>query len=292
MKHLLLTFILLSLGADAVAQDTIFKKNDIVIPAMIKEVNPKHVRFKKFENPDGPDYLLFRSEVAYIKYANGHVDRLRDFKAPPRSERDLLPLPASMDSLGLGRKQLYVGLTDLVFGVMTFGYEYYFADGLFSVRLPLSFGLNQITGNAFELDDYNSGPIDDRGSFYDADKIGSLGVELYYFPRGQGMARYFLGPAFDFGLYNYEASRRKPGSTTYPYEYITEKESSFYISMAFKNGILLQPTRKISVMAFAGIGMNSSRYKFYDYYTPSSTPYTTSDNSLIFLIGLTGGYRF
>jgi hypothetical protein len=66
----LLAFILISLAADAVAQDTIFKKNDIVIPAMIKEVNPKHARFKKFENPDEPDYLLFRIEVAYIKYAS------------------------------------------------------------------------------------------------------------------------------------------------------------------------------------------------------------------------------
>ena len=45
MKQLLLTFILLSLAADAVAQDTIFKKNDIVIPAMIREENQKNLRF-------------------------------------------------------------------------------------------------------------------------------------------------------------------------------------------------------------------------------------------------------
>ncbi len=289
MKTLLLAFILISLGADAVAQDTIFKKNDIVIPAMIKEVNPKHVRFKKFENPDGPDYLLFRSEVAYIKYANGHVDRLRDFKAPPRSERDLLPLPASMDSLGLGRRQLYLGITDPGFGILTVGYEYYFADGLFSARIPLSFGLNMATDDAFKLDDYNSSPIDDRGGFYDPDKIVSLGIELSYFPRGQGMARYFLGPGFDFGIYQYETYRIKPGSTGYPYEYITENDISFYMSAYFKNGILLQPTRKISVMAYAGLGMTSARYKYYDNYSSTGT---RAENSLAFLIGLTCGYRF
>jgi hypothetical protein len=56
------------------AQDVITKQNGEAIRAKILEVSVESVRYKKFELPDGPNYVLAASEVFMIKYENGSRD--------------------------------------------------------------------------------------------------------------------------------------------------------------------------------------------------------------------------
>jgi hypothetical protein len=56
------------------AQDIITKLNGDAIRSMIQEVSAEYVKYKKFDRPAGPDYVLAASEIFIIKYENGGKD--------------------------------------------------------------------------------------------------------------------------------------------------------------------------------------------------------------------------
>lgn len=56
------------------SQDTIYKKNDAVIISKVLEVLPQEVKFKKFDNLNGPIYTLKIAEINKIVYENGSKD--------------------------------------------------------------------------------------------------------------------------------------------------------------------------------------------------------------------------
>jgi len=58
----------------ALAQDTIVLKNNSEISAIVQEVGIDNVKYKKFENPNGPNYVLLQSDILMIKYENGTQD--------------------------------------------------------------------------------------------------------------------------------------------------------------------------------------------------------------------------
>ena len=73
-KGSLLTLLCVFLFSTLFAQDKIFKKNGEVIDAKVKSVTPEMITFKKFDNPDGPDYSIPKQDVVKIKYQNGSED--------------------------------------------------------------------------------------------------------------------------------------------------------------------------------------------------------------------------
>ncbi len=65
---------LILLGLTMNAQDIIVKKNAEEIKAKILEVKQTEIKYKSFENLDGPIYSLDKSDVFFIKYQNGQKD--------------------------------------------------------------------------------------------------------------------------------------------------------------------------------------------------------------------------
>ena len=56
------------------AQDVITTKDGNDIPAIVIEVLPNSVKYKKYNNQMGPMYTLRKSEIFMIKYENGSKD--------------------------------------------------------------------------------------------------------------------------------------------------------------------------------------------------------------------------
>jgi hypothetical protein len=54
------------------AQDKVFLRNGSKIEALVTEVDADNIRFKRFENQEGPLYVISKAEVERIDYANGH----------------------------------------------------------------------------------------------------------------------------------------------------------------------------------------------------------------------------
>jgi uncharacterized protein (TIGR02145 family) len=58
----------------AFSQDVIRLKNGNEIKAYVKEIETEVIKYKRFDNPEGPSYSLQKSEISVIIYANGTGD--------------------------------------------------------------------------------------------------------------------------------------------------------------------------------------------------------------------------
>lgn len=75
MKKSLFTIIVLSFAMNfCFSQDTISKINGSKIHSKIIEIGTTEIKYKKFNNVDGPIYVISKSEVLMIQYANGTKD--------------------------------------------------------------------------------------------------------------------------------------------------------------------------------------------------------------------------
>jgi hypothetical protein len=70
----ILSFAFLLVCLSAKAQDVITTRKGTVIQAKVTDVTPTEVKYKRFDNLDGPDYSAKKSEIASIVYKNGTVD--------------------------------------------------------------------------------------------------------------------------------------------------------------------------------------------------------------------------
>ena len=56
------------------AQDIITLKNGEDIQALVQEIGEVDIKYKKIDNPNGPNYTLKKSEILIIRYVNGSKD--------------------------------------------------------------------------------------------------------------------------------------------------------------------------------------------------------------------------
>ena len=61
-------------GISVNAQDVIVTKEGKKINAKVTEINENDIRYKNFDNLDGPSYFMKKSEISTILYQNGKVD--------------------------------------------------------------------------------------------------------------------------------------------------------------------------------------------------------------------------
>ncbi len=71
MKHLIILFIICFNISVVFSQDIIHLKNGNKIEAKVTEIGKKEVKFKKYDFQNGPDYVLYRKEIAFISFENG-----------------------------------------------------------------------------------------------------------------------------------------------------------------------------------------------------------------------------
>ncbi len=78
MKKNLTCFCILFFSINSFSQDVITKKNGADIKAKISEVNEAEVKYKKFDNLNGPYFTIKKSEILMIRYENGTKDIFSD----------------------------------------------------------------------------------------------------------------------------------------------------------------------------------------------------------------------
>ncbi|MBU8891887.1 MAG: hypothetical protein KOO66_03860 [Bacteroidales bacterium] len=70
MKNLLLLIVVILFGINQVAysQDIILMKSGEEIKAVVNEVAVDVIKYKKFENPEGPLYTIEKNKLVMITY--------------------------------------------------------------------------------------------------------------------------------------------------------------------------------------------------------------------------------
>ena len=82
MKRTLLSLLLSLLCMAAMqAQDLITLRDGTDIQAKVLQVSPDEIKYKRTDNPDGPDFILPTADVLLIRYANG-ANQVFDQPAP------------------------------------------------------------------------------------------------------------------------------------------------------------------------------------------------------------------
>ena len=75
MKRSIFTFLaFIAISITGFSQDFITKKSGEDIRAKVLEVNQTDIRFKKFDNLNGPTFTMLKSEIMMIRYENGTKD--------------------------------------------------------------------------------------------------------------------------------------------------------------------------------------------------------------------------
>lgn len=71
IKLVAITVLLCLSTSFILAQDTIVKKNGQIIISKVTEIGPTEIKYKDWNNLEGPIYVIYREEVRKIKYENG-----------------------------------------------------------------------------------------------------------------------------------------------------------------------------------------------------------------------------
>ncbi|OFX88722.1 MAG: hypothetical protein A2W99_04440 [Bacteroidetes bacterium GWF2_33_16] len=86
-KLLLLTLLFFGLCNSIFAQDILLLKNGDELKVIVSEVSLDVIKYKKFENPDGPLYLIEKEKVAMITYKNGSKDVFSEMPIVQKEEQ-------------------------------------------------------------------------------------------------------------------------------------------------------------------------------------------------------------
>ncbi len=99
MKKVILLLAAAVCGAmSAAAQDLIVKRDATQVEAKVSEIAPETIRYKRFSNPDGPTYVLPVKEIAYIRFANGEVERFGETAPATPAAQEVASTPAAPEA--------------------------------------------------------------------------------------------------------------------------------------------------------------------------------------------------
>lgn len=73
-KNLLLLFYVI--GFTGFSQDSLFFINKSVVAAKISEIGISDIKYHRFDNLTGPQYITNKSDIQYIKFENGKIDSI------------------------------------------------------------------------------------------------------------------------------------------------------------------------------------------------------------------------
>lgn len=86
MKKLLLLALLVLNAAWCLAQDTLVKKNGEEIQVKVLEITPDLVKYKKFDNLEGPTISVYKREVFMVRYAGGTKEIITPMPVQPQTQ--------------------------------------------------------------------------------------------------------------------------------------------------------------------------------------------------------------
>ncbi len=85
MKPILFTIFFFSLFFSGLAQDTLLFNDNKKLVVIVKEVSQTEIQYKKIELPDGPMYIVNKSDIQKIIYKNGYSETITVSSPPPAS---------------------------------------------------------------------------------------------------------------------------------------------------------------------------------------------------------------
>ena len=115
----ILFFILFLTGISLYAQDVITLRNGDEIKAKVTEISSSEIKYKRFDNLDGPTIVVSKSEVFAINYENGTRDVINSMTSTPSAQQS--ENVRQTQSYNMDPNKAYFGMFANPIGFFTFG---------------------------------------------------------------------------------------------------------------------------------------------------------------------------
>ena len=211
MKKITLSAFLAIISLISFSQDIIYKKDNTKIEAKILEINPTEIRYKLFGNPDGPLYIIYKSEVTKIQYPNGQVDNVSPERKIEKAEDPAYVKEGSTVVKGgkpatdvrFNRNILSFNLPRLMLSFISLSYEWVDASGTFGIKIPVGYNFAPAYSLSINL-------------FSESKYSHYAGLALNIYPKHKKTISYFVGPYLEVGQFSYNLTLTTPPTYTYP----------------------------------------------------------------------------
>jgi hypothetical protein len=281
MKKITLLAIALIFVSSLFAQDKIYKKHGTIVNAKVIEIGVDDIKYKLTDSPDGPVYVVDKSSLQKIVYADGRVEKYQvSYKDPENYEGQLT-------------KAIKLNFLSPLMGYSEFGFE----KSLTPLKsYEIEFGIIGAGKNRVSESYYYNGsnPEYKRNAFgFFADAGYKFKKLPTFFNRGMRMTHIMQGsyikPTFTFGYYNDNALNTKDYNNP-----VIEKRHTIFGALTINLGKQWIFGDKFLLDVFFGLGYTfdnrkNSNEDYYDDYLYNHFVIQTTGGSGS--LGLTSGVK-
>ncbi|MGZ5246019.1 MAG: hypothetical protein ACXWV5_03000 [Flavitalea sp.] len=276
MRYVLFLLCLFFVSSGLIAQDKIYKKGGEVIKARVIEIGVDEIKYKVFENQDGPVYVIDKDRILKVEFENGKTE----------SYQNALNDPAVY--IDQKKKIIKVGFLSPLSGYLPITYEQNIAPGR---SFELTAGIIGLGKN--EVIRYNfNGSLENIRRNQGGLSLGA-GYKFYklptFFNRGVRMSHvmqgFYVRPQFTTGIYSENATAYKNNQE------VMEKRTVWFGGLTVDIGQQWVFADRFAIDLFIGLGYGFDNIKkddtFYNYAEDHFPVKLLGDNGL----GFTSGFK-
>lgn len=273
------------------SQDILYTTAGNKLKTKVVEVNTTDVKYKDFSNLEGPTYVISKTDVVLISYANGSTDIINPDAAallPKKPEpapavvvepKRKTPEKPKMNLYYLNHNLLSINALALANGDVTLMYDREFANQRLGVTVLGGYNFNSRMGGL------NAAIADSRDG---AKKNYDAGLGFNFMPKTTKRVQYFIGIMGKYMSYSY---KNVIDTTNNQLKY--ENAKGYQLALMFTNGWTYRISPNFNFKLFGAFGIPVN-YPELNYYSSSGTrqvvnPYRSLPKVYI---GYCFGYRF
>lgn len=281
MRSLLLSLLTLFIITAVKAQDKIYKKGGEVIKVKVLEIGVDEIKYKMFDNPDGPVYVMDKGRLIKVEFENGKTETYANTLQDPEEYADQ------------HGKQIKVGFLSPLSGYLPITFEQNIAPGR-SYELTLGIigaGKNEVLRTNF------NGTLETIRRNQAGAYIGA-GYKFYKLPtffnrgvrRSHIMQGFYVRPQVNTGIYKENVTGYKNNQE------VVEKRNVWFGALTLDFGQQWVFGDRFTVDVFLGFGYafdNIKKDQEYFYYAEDHFPVKLlGDGGFGLSSGLKVGYLF
>ncbi len=274
------------------SQDVIYLNNGSKFEAVVKEITPNEIKYKNFNNAEGPTYVISKNDVLLIEYKTGTVDVINknprsvspfktEFVEVKKEEKKKDPI----DLYYINKNSLMINGIALANADITFLYDREFAKSHLSVTVLGAYNFNK----------HAEWPNAYIQSLSNAKKDYDIGLGINFYPAVNKKAQYFVGILVKYMSFSYQKtvtdSIYNAALGAY-FQTTTYKPAQDYqIATMIVNGFQVRISPTINYKLFVGLGGWSAGGDLKEALNNKNSPYLPTTQLKIY-VGMCFGYRF
>lgn len=258
MKLFRLLFLLLCLSwISANSQDLLYTTAGKKLNVKVIEINTKDVVYKEENNSEGPSYVISKSDIVLIQFANGLTQIINENPpsyAPVKTEPVFAKPTVQTDKpkpnlYYLNPNLISINALALANGDVTLIYDREFLNSRMSLSFLGGYNFNTRMGalNAMIFDSYPK-----------SKKLYDAGLGINFMPRNTKRVQYFVGLLGKYMAFNYQ---NIVDSTNNQFRY--ETAQGYQMAIMISNGWVyrISPNFNFKVFGSFGFPINSPEVK-------------------------------